>query len=1248
MREVTQQLEHARRVGRVMLLAQKLFAWLSVVIAVALVAGVVDFALRLPSWLRLVLGVVAAGFALVWIVTRTARAAAVKPDLSALALHAERLYPEFAGELATGVEFSMNPGAYADGERSAALASSTVRSVEERLRGKTLRLLNPRPTIHRLALCFFAVVIASTVIAAAPESASTALRRWLNPLGPAEWPRRIAIASLVRDRVWPSDTPLRVRARVEKGFRTGMRTWVTYRVVANGSATGWQSVLLNEQAPAPNASAAGNASVSGQGLFERLIELPANSLPAPATPAAGASAQPNATIELYFEAGDDRTQVQTLTMVDRPALRSSTLEIEPPAYARGLIAPQQVDLEQQSGQIASATAITGSEVRWTLEFNKPIPAAWLRGEGFLPGLKGIVGSGTKGTIEFDSASGSAAGDASRVTARFRLGQGLQTPVRLQDEYGLANLSDRLYRVEATVDQPPAATITLPLSDEAVLATALIPLQAVGQDDVSVESVELQVATHTREGEAGASPRGPTTAPGAVANSGNGEGGKTSEARTIARVDGRSARLSVDKPLDLTPMRLQPGDEVLATAVARDVFELDGVRHDPARSAPRRLRIIDAATLVAQINTELGGLRQQAINLANRQRDLFEPAADKARPGQQEITSRIENQTGLLRSLKERADRNRLNDPAVKGLLDKAGELLDKAGDDSRKADEKLGEARKDDRKEPGSPRAKAREKQSDVASDLSNLVGLLEQGRDTQGVQSALRLLISQQDDLNKDTRAALPGMVGKSPEQLTPEDRKKLAELSERQAGLGAKADALTKQMQGAVEALSQQNDPQSQAASQALSDAVAVAQRKGLNQSMQQAGDAAKQGKLSESSTSQQASSDTMKEMLAQMSNQEQRQMEVLRRKLEALAEAVKKLIQQQATQIERLTAAKELAGLEEPQAALRRNTMAVEEQAKAEAPGAARQLGQASERQGEAVTALRQSQRDPALAGEKLALTSLDEALKELQKAKDKTEKKEADKNRQKLQEQYEKLAAKQDELRKKTMTFTAKPGLTRRERVDLIDLGHAEADLQVAAADLGREVNETLLFRHLHGRVDKLAAQAASRLRAGQADAAVPQDQGQVSALLRTMAGALAEAQGKKDDFDKGESQAGGGGGGGGGGPEPLIPPLAELRLLRGMQEEMLVRTRQLDQPVAAAPAPAPEGDAGPTPAEAREKQVIDLSAQQRELSSLGERLINLMLAKQGMMREPPKDAMPKPTAPKPQNTPAPAPKSETPR
>ena len=60
--------------------------------------------------------------------------------------------------------------------------------------------------------------------------------------------------------------------------------------------------------------------------------------------------------------------------------------------------------------------------------------------------------------------------------------------RLLDEYGLENTEPIAYRFEAVEDRLPAVTIMEPESDEPVLATAVVPLQAEARDDVAVAGV----------------------------------------------------------------------------------------------------------------------------------------------------------------------------------------------------------------------------------------------------------------------------------------------------------------------------------------------------------------------------------------------------------------------------------------------------------------------------------------------------------------------------------------------------------------------------------------------------------------------------------------------------------------------------------------------------------------------------------------------------------------------------------------
>jgi len=69
------------------------------------------------------------------------------------------------------------------------------------------------------------------------------------------------------------------------------------------------------------------------------------------------------------------------------------------------------------------------------------------------------------------------------------------------------------------------------------------------------------------------------------------------------------------------------------------------------------------------------------------------------------------------------------------------------------------------------------------------------------------------------------------------------------------------------------------------------------------------------------------------------------------------------------------------------------------------------------------------------------------------------------------------------------------------------------------------------------------------------------QADVERSLIEMIDALRKEQSRRR---KQQQQAGGGGGGGGGGKQPLVPPVAELKMLRSLQKQILSRTVVLDE------------------------------------------------------------------------------------
>ena len=109
-----------------------------------------------------------------------------------------------------------------------------------------------------------------------------------------------------------------------------------------------------------------------------------------------------------------------------------------------------------------------------------------------------------------------------------------------------------------------------------------------------------------------------------------------------------------------------------------------------------------------------------------------------------------------------------------------------------------------------------------------------------------------------------------------------------------------------------------------------------------------------------------------------------------------------------------------------------------------------------------------------------------------------------------------------------------------------------------------------------------------------------NQDRAIAILRGLVEAMEETSRDDEDFRRNESAGGGGGGGGQQGDQPLIPDLAELRLLRQMQADLADRTRRLDESAEQSPVEAVE----------------ELGGEQADLAGLGQELVRKLEERQG--------------------------------
>src|SRR5207253_2701659 len=85
--------------------------------------------------------------------------------------------------------------------------------------------------------------------------------------------------------------------------------------------------------------------------------------------------------------------------------------------------------------------------------------------------------------------------------------------------------------------------------------------------------------------------------------------------------GAPTQATVQTSVDLSTFDLRPGDELWLTALAADNYALGDARHEPVKSAPRRLRIIREEDLIEQVRAELAAVRKIAIRLDEEQKEL---------------------------------------------------------------------------------------------------------------------------------------------------------------------------------------------------------------------------------------------------------------------------------------------------------------------------------------------------------------------------------------------------------------------------------------------------------------------------------------------------------------------------------------------------------------------------------------------------------------------------------------------------
>lgn len=1154
-------IEALARRARLLILSRRVLGVLSSALGVGAVLVLLDFIFRFPAPLRaMFLGVGIAVMAVTgWRLVRSAWH--FRPTATQLALRIERSNPQLAGRLASGIEFAL---AGTDAENP--LAARSVADVARRLEMESVRSwIAPGRSMAEVSTAFFTMAVLVLLGLLMPTHAKIGAERLLTPFSGATWPARTAVESLMGDATHHAKgEALVLAAKLTLGDAPSERITALVAVTRDDGTTETEELVLTRQA---------------DGRYERVLE-----------------ADPRMErIDLRFQSVDAETDSRVIEFVAPPVVASSHLTVRPPTYAEGAMAAVEADLGNGTDERSTVrdTVLVGSHAELTLGLSKPATVRLTEGDDAVTATK--LGDGAQWTLGWD------------VTRSKEL------RLELVDDLGIRSPDDIRFHVEATEDRPPTAAVIDPASDESVLPTAIIPITFEVRDDVALAKSGIVVSRRV-----------------------GGRGDPTVATEKVGATTGTNERR--EERLELGTLQVEPGDVLVVVAVAEDGFALDGARHDRVSSPPRLLRVIAEQELGRQVRAQLSAVRRSAMRLDQQQGELaaatengrFDPSLER---GQAQVSDRLRTAGETVRELAERLTRNGLDDEELAATLGQARDLLEVAGQASAKSSEALQRAREAAAKAASDPAAAAAAEaaakdaskaQEDVRAELEDLIKLLDRDEDSWAMGRQIDQLRERVDGLAKRTQEVGKRTVGQRAADLKSDDRQELDRIADEQREAAREAQELVDELRKRADSV----DRNDKARAEAMREAARAAEERRLERNLEQAGEDVRENRMQQAQGEQQAAAQALDEMRRGLDDVKKARTEELRRALESLERSIERLVKQSEDELINLARvaspedAEPIAERGRAMAKLAQNTQAVASEARAagsEAGRIARVLDRAADSQGGAVGFLRSApaKLEDARSAEERGLTLLREALDAAKATKQQVEKQETERKRRELVAAYRKVLEKQASVKEGTIAARPKGADAKLDRRGLIE----SRRLAITEGEIGHDVDamkethpelaKSEVMAETHALIGRWTSDASTRLGGGDLGDRTTELQQFVMDAIGAVIESL-EPEADEDPFQENngnsQDQQQQGGDQEQQQEDPLVPSLAELKVLRGLQAQLLERTKRLDT--------AKEGATG------------DRAAIDSELQALAQTQTRLMEAAQRLVKRLERPKLPK--------------------
>ena len=1058
----------------------------------------------------------------------------VKPLRAPLTIEAfagrlEQHFGHFDDRLTSTVDFLQH-----DAPKLSPMMRQLVVNTEQIMRDVPLEsALTLKPVVRSVAVLLVGACVLTGILLFSPAWARTGLYRYVDPLGPVEWPRTVQIAPLSFDQAVAVGESATLGMRIVRGLTDTLRGVVQLRE-PDGTAT----ALAMQR--------------DEDGGFYTTIDSITQDL------------------ECWFEAGDDSTRRHPLRIraVRRPAVVEALVTVEPPPYAsaRGVRIHDLGD--------GAVEAPIGGYVTVAVTSSKPVPL----GDPHV-GLR--LSDGAFIPLMIDPAN------RRNLRVRTEVSQSwhpeLRFRIELRDEEGFENRGALQRSIVAVPDSPPMVTILHPravtevtprlsvrVEDDFGVSRLELHAQQPQVDEVLVTSLadKLVISRNADRVEAVADYLWPVAPMSLVPGDNLLYTVVAYDNRTVDGVAGDDVA-GDDEAGQMgrsTTMRLRIISDIECEMRLRDDT---AVLEDRIREA-----VLDETELLDETAALVREGDAPAV-LDDAQREVVASLAQR----QTRLERRVTGLAGRFGELVLRVARNQASGVKTKEQVAALGDALGKvAVGPMASAGRRLQEARghADGLAQQDALRAALGDEEL-ATQRLLSLIRTIGQWGNFRALLSKTQDVLDRQRAVRNETGVLGRSMLGKSVASLTSQELTALGRTRRRQEQLVTDVDQLLEHMRRLASASSDKDPSGAQAAQSALR----AAQANGVSRHLRDAAAAIGVNRTAGAMIEQKRAEEGLRRTLDALKERDTRELARLRKSLRRAEESVAQLIDEQKT----LRAATHEAGLlnaddnsyevlERQQRQLRLNAELLgEELAQIERIAAAgRGVRQSAKPMGVAARALGERLSDRAKAKQDEALALLQEALRRLDEIARQTEEEQFQRSLAEIHDDLSEMLRRQlavNEGIAKLKEDVEQRGprgsaLTRTQARRASRLSRQQREARRLVDDVLGDLDEVKVYKWALDRVAGWMDQGRRRLDARRIDDELLRMTDRIVRDLRNLVQAIVETQAMPITAEFAEAEGGGGGGAGMPMQSKPVPTVAELLVLKAMQRDVNERTQRLNQ------------------------------------------------------------------------------------